>query len=762
MTRAAISRAFVFTFLGLCFAGGVASAAGLLAPTSLTATAVSSSQIDLSWSDPNTNETGFTIERSVLAGSGFVAVGSAGKNARSYADSGLSAATTYYYRVNATGRKGLVSPYSNVAGATTGSVVVTPTPSPTPSPTPVPTPAAPSALAASPASASQINLAWSDNSSNETGFKVERSVSSAGPWGQIGTTAASSYADTGLTGSTTYWYRVRAYNGAGDSPYSNSTSAATLASVTVPAAPSNLAASAASSSQINLSWLDNSTNETGFKVERAGSSTGPWTQIGTAGAGALSYIDKTGLAASTPYWYRVRAFNTAGDSSYSNTATATTPAASGGAGSEVWSRRFSGVGAFDNAYASAVAVDGQGNSIVVGSFQRTVDFGGGSLVSAGGSDVFAVKYSPTGQHLWSQRFGGIDEDVAQGVAVDRNGNVFVTGYFAGSANFGGATFTAVGQTDIFLAKYSPTGGHLWSSRFGGYNPDRGYAVATDALGNIVVTGYMVGTVDFGGGPLVSAGLADVFLAMFTSAGAHMWSRRFGGASSDIAESVAVDALGNVAAAGYFQGSVNFGGGPLASAGGNDIFVARYDANGNHLWSRQWGGASDDRATGVAVDSLGNVIVTGTFTGDVNFGGGPLVNPGGSDIFLVKCSSTGAHVWSRGFGTSSTIGESSNAVAVDPTDNVLLTGAIVGGVDFGGGPLNGAGSYDVFVAKFRADASHVWSKRSGAGYDDHGWGIASDAAGNVFATGDYYISIDFGGGALVNEAGTDSFLVKLTP
>jgi hypothetical protein len=760
MTRAAASRVIVFTFL--CLAAGVASAAGLSAPTNLTATAVSSSQINLTWSDSNTTENGFTIERSLQSGSGFVAVGSAGKNAGSYSDSGLSPATTYYYRVQATGRKNTVSPYSNVAGATTGAVTATPTPSPTPTPTPAPTPAAPSSLAASAVSASQINLSWSDNSSNETGFKVERSLSSAGPWAQIGTTAASSYSDAGLSASTTYWYRVRAYNGAGDSGYSNSTSATTLASATIPAAPSNLAATAVSSSEIDLTWLDNSTNETGFKVERAASSTGPWTQIGTAGANALSYSDRAGLAAATPYWYRVRAYNTAGDSAYSNTATATTLPASGGGGSQLWARRFSGVGAFDVAYAMSAAVDAQGNSIVAGYFQRTIDFGGGSLVSAGGSDVFVVKYSPTGEHLWSKRFGGIDEDVAQGVAVDASGNILVTGYFAGSANFGGANLAAVGQTDVFLAKYSPTGAHLWSNRFGGYNPDRGYSVTTDLLGNVFLTGYMVGTVDFGGGPLVSAGLADVFLAKFTSAGTHVWSRRFGGASSDVAESVAVDAGGNASIAGYFQGGVDFGTGLLTSAGGNDAFVARYDVNGNALWSKRWGGAGDDRATGLAVDSLGNVIATGTFTGDVSFGGPTLSNPGGADIFLVKTSSAGAHVWSKGYGTSSAVSETANAVAVDVSDNVLLTGAIVGGVDFGGGPLNGTGSYDVFVAKFRSDSSHVWSKRAGASYDDHGWAIAADATGNVFATGDYYVSIDFGGGALVNEAGTDSFLVKLSP
>ncbi len=844
MTRAAVSRALaVFASAFLCALAGPIEAADLVAPSSLTASAASSSQIDLTWVDVNPNDTGASIERSLNSASGFVVIASTPKNVLSFRDSGLAAGTTYYYRVRATGRKSLFSPYSNVASATTQIVTLPANPSglaalaasssqinlswsdnssnesgfkverapasagpwaqigttganatsyadgglsasttywyrirswnsagdsgysnstSATTQAAVTIPAAPSNLTAVAASSSQINLSWSDNSSNESGFKVERAPASAGPWTQIGTTASVSYSDTGLFASTTYWYRVRAWNSAGDSGYSNSASATTQAAATAPAAPSNLSATAVSASQINLSWSDNSSNETGFKVERGSSSTGPWSQIGTTGAGVATYSDAAGLSPSTTYWYRVRAWNAVGDSAYSNNASATTSGGSSGGGSQIWSRRFSGTGAFDNAYALAVAVDSDGNSVVAGYFQRTVDFGGGSLVSAGGSDVFVVKYSPAGQHLWSRRFGSAYEEVAQGVGVDSSGNVLVTGYFTGSFDFGGGSLTAVGQTDIFVAKLSAAGGHVWSKSFGGFNPDRGYAIGTDSLGNVFVTGYMVGTVDFGGGPLTSAGAADVFLAKLTSAGGHVWSRHYGGTSSDIGEGLAVDPNGNVAVAGYFQGSADFGGGAIASAGANDVFAARYDGNGSHIWSRGWGGTSDDRSTGVAVDNLGNVVVTGNFLGAVDFGGGSIANSGGSDIFLVKCSPAGAHVWSKGFGTGSAVSETSNAVAVDGDGNVLLTGSIVGSLDFGGGPLMGNGSYDVFIAKFRSDSSHVWSKRAGAGYDDHGWGIAADAAGNVISAGDFYISVDFGGGALVNEAGTDSYLVKLAP
>ena len=242
----------------------------------------------------------------------------------------------------------------------------------------------------------------------------------------------------------------------------------------------------------------------------------------------------------------------------------------------------------------------------------------------------------------------------------------------------------------------------------------------------------------------------------------IWSNRFGGSSSDVPLSVSADAGGNVALAGYFQGTANFGGANLTSAGLNDAFVASYDVNGRQVWSKRFGGASDDRGTSVVIDGQGAVITTGSFDGPVDFGGGVIANTGGADIYLAKYSSTGAHVWSKGFGTSANVGESGNALGVDSGNNVLLTGSIVGSVDFGGGGLPSNGSYDVFIVKFNSGGGHVWSHRYGALYDEHGWGITADSAGNVISVGDFISSVNFGGGALVNEAGTDSYVVKLTP
>ena len=186
-------------------------------------------------------------------------------------------------------------------------------------------PSAPSSLAGTAVSGAQINLSWTDNSNNEDGFRIERCQGGGcSNFAEIATVGpnVSNYSNTGLAASTTYRYRARAYNGGGNSAYSNTADATTTAP-SPPSAPSSLTATAASSSQINLSWTDNSTNETGFKIERKTGIGGTYAEIGTVTANVVSYSN-TSLTANTTYYYRVRATNANGDSSYSNEANATT------------------------------------------------------------------------------------------------------------------------------------------------------------------------------------------------------------------------------------------------------------------------------------------------------------------------------------------------------------------------------------------------------------------------------------------------------
>ncbi len=183
-------------------------------------------------------------------------------------------------------------------------------------------PDAPTGLAASTGGTTQIDLNWTDQSSDEDGFKIERHDGD-GNFAEIATVGAdvSTYHDDGLQSSTTYTYRVRAFNGNGDSDYSNEASAST-GSISPPAAPSNLAAAAASAFSIELAWDDNSNIEDGFAIERH-DGVGNFAEIATVGGDVTNFTD-AGLSPNTTYTYRVNAFNNGGDSGFSNEASATT------------------------------------------------------------------------------------------------------------------------------------------------------------------------------------------------------------------------------------------------------------------------------------------------------------------------------------------------------------------------------------------------------------------------------------------------------
>jgi hypothetical protein len=365
------------------------------------------------------------------------------------------------------------------------------------------------------------------------------------------------------------------------------------------------------------------------------------------------------------------------------------------AGTHLWSKRF-GLG--ESQYAYSIATDSAGNIVLTGVLVGTADFGGGPLGSAGGNDVFVAKLSPTGSHLWSKRFGNVANQWGWSVSTDSAGNIVLTGWFGGTIDFGGQLLSSAEGSDIFVAKLDPAGNHLWSKSFGVGNDQYGRGIATDGAGNIVLTGdgFGIGSVDFGGGLLACGGLTDIFVVKLDPAGGHLWSKCFGDSTAQYSESIATDSAGNIVLTGAFEGTVDFGGQLLSSAGATDIFVAKLDPMGSQVWSKRFGDSSYERGNDIATDSVGNVVVTGDFEGTIDFGGGPYSNVGGKDVCVVKLEPSGVHLWSNCFGDSSH--QQGQSVAVDGTGSVFLAGSLDGSADFGGGLLSSEGSVDIFVAK----------------------------------------------------------------
>jgi hypothetical protein len=407
-----------------------------------------------------------------------------------------------------------------------------------------------------------------------------------------------------------------------------------------------------------------------------------------------------------------------------------------------------------------VVVDASGNTIVTGNFWGTVDFGGGDLTSAGATDIFVAKFGPDGTHIWSEGFGNSTEQEVASVTVDASGNVIITGNFYGAVDFGGGTLTSAGSNDIFVAKFAPDGAHLWSKGFGSTGPQSGRGVSTDASGNVIVAGRFAGTLDFGGGTLTSGGSDDVFVAKFTPDGTHLWSKRFGDASAQYATDVTVDGSGNVTITGYLDGSIDFGGGTLTGAGSIDIFVAKFDPTGAHLWSKRFGDSDEQNALSIAHDASGNLIIAGYFDGSVDFGGGALTSAGNYDIYVAKFDPAGTHVWSKRFGDASY--QETFCVAADASGKVILAGNFDGTVECGGDALTSAGSYDVFIAKFSATGAHLWSDSYGDASSQYVLGVAAGSSGVVAITGELHGTVDFGGGDLTSAGAEDVFVARFAP
>jgi hypothetical protein len=369
----------------------------------------------------------------------------------------------------------------------------------------------------------------------------------------------------------------------------------------------------------------------------------------------------------------------------------------GATGSPIWGKHLAGAGT-TSSYGIAVATDPSGDVIVAGSFAGTVDFGGGPLTSSSpGGDVFLLKLDPAGNHVWSRRYGGTLGQTAAAIAVDASGAVFLLGNFYGAINFGGGSLQSAGQSDVFLAKLDASGSPVWSKRFGDGGNQAGYGLAVDASGAVLVLANGDGAIDFGGGPLQGAGGSDVFLAKLGADGAHAWSSRFGDSADQIGYAVAADPSGGAVITGALWGSADFGGGSLSSAADADVFVARFDATGGHIWSKRLGGAAQDVGYAVATDAAGNVALTGTFGGTVDFGTGPLASAGLSDVFILKLDAANGLVkWARRAG--GTKNDTGSAVRETAAGEVVAAGSFSGVVDFGGITVTSTSGDDIFVAK----------------------------------------------------------------
>ena len=292
-------------------------------------------------------------------------------------------------------------------------------------------------------------------------------------------------------------------------------------------------------------------------------------------------------------------------------------------GGKQWSKLM---GTSDTDSGWGVSVDASGNVYVTGYSRGSFD----GHTNAGDCDMFLVKYNSSGGKQWSKLIGSSDGDYVRGMSVDASGNAYVTGYSKG--NFDG--HTNAGDRDMFVVKYDSSGGKQWSKLMGTSALDEGYAVSVDASGNVYVAGNSSGNFD----GKTNAGGPDMFLVKYNSSGGKQWSKLMGTSADDKGLGVSVDASGNVYVAGRSYG--NFDG--HTNAGHYDMLLIKYNSSGGKQWSKLMGSSALDEGYAVSVDASGNVYVAGHSQG--NFDG--KTNAGGNDMFLVKYDSSGGKQWSQ--------------------------------------------------------------------------------------------------------------------
>lgn len=385
------------------------------------------------------------------------------------------------------------------------------------------------------------------------------------------------------------------------------------------------------------------------------------------------------------------------------------------------------------------AVDQSGNLYVVGNSSGSLP--GNTLIGTG--DVYLAKYSASGVLQWIRQTGVAGAStIPRSIVMSDAGEIFIAGSTTG--NLDGETRT--GTTDSFLMKYDANGVKQWTKLFGASSASStAYKLRLDSSSNLYVIGTTNG--DFDGH--TKAGVTDIFVMKFSSAGVKQWSRQFGGATADaVASGLAVNSDGALYVSGYTNAALD----GQSLAGVRDVFLVKYDTDGNRVWTKLFGvSGAELRSYGVSLDSNGYLYIAGYSTGSYDGN----TRAGNRDALLIKCDSDGNKIWSRQLGVSG-VNTVFNNVEIDSDGQLYLIGYTGGGLD--GNTL--MGTLDVILIKYDSNGAKQWSRQAGgSGGTSTGLSLSFDPYKNIYALGNTGAST-FDGNSRIGS--TDAFLMKFNP
>lgn len=451
-----------------------------------------------------------------------------------------------------------------------------------------------------------------------------------------------------------------------------------------------------------------------------------------------------------------------------------------------------GIGGPNDDQGELIEVDSLGNTYTVGVFQLTVDFDPGlgvyNLTSAGSDDIFILKLDASGSFAWAKRIGDAYGDQVTAMALDGNDNILLTGGFSGMVDFDpGPGVYNLGSTNTggcFILKLNTSGEFVWAKGFTATNIINGSCIKTDTTGNVYLSGIFAGTVDFDPGVgvfnLSTTSSGEMYFAKYDSMCSFIWAKMVTGGDAEDPLVMDLDNNGNIIISGQFSGTADFDPGTatlyLTSNGWTDIFLSKYNHQGDFIWAKSVGGNDWDHPSGLDIDSDGNVYYSGMFSSDsIDCDPGPdtcmFVPSGSYTAFVSKLDGAGNFIWAKNMGHLNISWRQS--IRLDNAANIYCIGSFQDTLDFdpGIGVFNLAsnGSLDICLFSLNSNGDFVWARNMGGGSNwpaDRGFSLTLDHLENIYATGFFGIEADLNPGPGVENLSTvgetDAFVVKLNP
>lgn len=428
-----------------------------------------------------------------------------------------------------------------------------------------------------------------------------------------------------------------------------------------------------------------------------------------------------------------------------------------------WARSFIG----GDYYPAGIVTLPDGDIVVAGHFRDNIILGNDIIVAAANSDIYAARFTATGEHVWHRALVGTGYNEALTVAADSVGNVLIGGVFSDDLDFGDGSVTA-NMSDAFVAKYAAAdGAHMWSQVLTGPSAAQLRGLAVDGADDVVITGKFGVSVDIGG-TVHSTVDSNGFLAKLAGAdGSRVWSQDFGDVGIKFGDAISLTASADLLVAGTVLGDLDLGCGLLPAPASSlpvtgsslDVFVSKFNGGtGLCEWSKRWEGVSYDVVEAIATTPDDGFVIAGSFHETIQFGS-VFTSVDSADGFVASFSSDGTHRWSRQI--AGDLQQMPRDIVIDSQGNVLVAGEHKQQTEFGGiTKCSVDDRFNAFVSKYDSLGTNLWVRDYGDDWS-YGEGITTDADDNVLLVGHFEDTIEFGAGPLT-ATGRNMFIVSMEP